>query len=139
VTETVLLDAAERSSATLTALRAAGVRVSLDDFGTGYSSLTYLQKFPVDRIKIDQSFVRNVDSDAAANAIVLAMVDLARALGVGVTAEGVETAEQRDFLKKIGCDELQGFLLSHALSPEDVDRLLATREGATPAEVASAA
>jgi EAL domain-containing protein (putative c-di-GMP-specific phosphodiesterase class I) len=80
-----------------------------------------------------------VDSDAAANAIVLAMVDLARALGVGVTAEGVETAEQRDFLKKIGCDELQGFLLSHALSPEDVDRLLATREGATPAEVASAA
>ena len=139
VTETVLLDAAERSSATLTALRAAGVRVSLDDFGTGYSSLTYLQKFPVDRIKIDQSFVRNVDSDAAANAIVLAMVDLARALGVGVTAEGVETAEQRDFLKKIGCDELQGFLLSHALSPEDVDWLLATREGATPAEVASAA
>ncbi len=139
VTESVLLDSADRAPITLDALRSAGVRVSLDDFGTGYSSLTYLQKFPVDRIKIDQSFVRNVESDAAANAIVQAMVELARALGVEVTAEGVETATQQDFLRRIGCDELQGFLLSHPLSRDDVGKLLSPGKGGTSALVASAA
>ena len=100
ITESVLLDSAESSVTALRTLRAAGIRIALDDFGTGYSSLTYLQKYPVDKIKIDRSFVQNLGSDAASDAIVQAIVDLARAMGVEVTAEGVETAEQRDVLKR---------------------------------------
>jgi diguanylate cyclase (GGDEF)-like protein len=139
VTESVLLDSAELSAVTLEALRAAGIRIALDDFGTGYSSLTYLQKYPVDKIKIDRSFVQNLGSDAASDAIVEAMVNLARALRVEVTAEGVETVQQRDALKRIGCDELQGFLLSPPVTADTVDRLLAMSEPAEPNVVASAA
>jgi predicted signal transduction protein with EAL and GGDEF domain len=124
ITESVLLDMTELSAVTLTTLRAAGVRIALDDFGTGYSSLTYLQKYPVDKIKIDRSFIQNLESGGAANALVQAMVDLARAIGVDVTAEGVETAEQRDFLKKIGCTELQGYLLSRPMEASKIDTLL---------------
>jgi diguanylate cyclase (GGDEF)-like protein len=128
VTESVLLDSAEYSAQTFNALRAAGIRIALDDFGTGYSSLNYLHKYSVDKIKIDRSFVQNIDSDSAADAIVQAMVDLARAMGVEVTAEGVETAEQRDFLARIGCDELQGFLLSRPLTAEQMDRTVGRTE-----------
>jgi diguanylate cyclase (GGDEF)-like protein len=124
VTESVLLDSAELSSATFKRLREAGVRIALDDFGTGYSSLNYLAKFPVDKIKIDRSFVQNLDSSEASDAIVQAMVDLARAIGVNVTAEGVETTRQRDFLQSIGCNELQGFLLSRPLQADEIDRML---------------
>jgi len=139
VTESVLLDAAERSSTTLNALHAAGIGVSLDDFGTGYSSLTYLQKFPVDRIKVDQSFVRNLEGDPAAKAIVQAMVELARALRIKVTAEGVETAGQRDFLRKIGCDEFQGFLFSRPLSANAAENLLASTAAADTAKAVQTA
>ena len=120
----MLLDSAEIAEPDLNTLRGAGVRIALDDFGTGYSSLTYLQKFPVDKIKIDRSFVHNLDSDNASDAIVQAIVDLARAMNVVVTAEGVETAAQRDALQRIGCDEMQGFLLSAPLSMEDADVIL---------------
>jgi len=123
VTESVLLDSAETAMDTFNTLRGAGVRIALDDFGTGYSSLTYLQKFPVDRIKIDRSFVHNLDANTASHAIVQAIVDLARAMHVRVTAEGVETTAQRDALQRIGCDDLQGFLLSVPLDPEDIDVL----------------
>ena len=139
ITESVLLESAELSAVTLDALRAAGVRIALDDFGTGYSSLTYLQKFPVDKIKIDRSFVRNLDSDAASDAIVQAMVDLARAMRVEVTAEGVETAEQKAILQKIGCQELQGFLLSRPLAASQIDRLFGLARKRRPEPVASAA
>jgi diguanylate cyclase (GGDEF)-like protein len=128
ITESVLLDGAELSSLTLNALRAAGVRIALDDFGTGYSSLSYLHKFAVDKIKIDRSFVQGLDGNGAADAIVQAMVDLARAMNVDVTAEGVETMEQRDFLRRIGCDELQGFLLSRPVAAEQIDKLLGIEE-----------
>jgi EAL domain-containing protein (putative c-di-GMP-specific phosphodiesterase class I) len=124
ITESVLLDSAELSSRNFNTLRAAGVRIALDDFGTGYSSLNYLQRFSVDKIKIDRSFVQNLEGDQAANAIVQAMVNLAHAVGVVVTAEGVETAAQRDFLTDIGCNELQGFLLSRPLPAHQVDDML---------------
>jgi EAL domain-containing protein (putative c-di-GMP-specific phosphodiesterase class I) len=110
-------------------LRAAGVRIALDDFGTGYSSLTYLQKFPVDKIKIDRAFVHNLDSEGASNAIVQAIVNLARAMNVTVTAEGVETETQRNALQKMGCDELQGYLLSGPLPVSEIDRLFETTRG----------
>ena len=139
ITESVLLDMAEIVEPTFATLRGAGVRIALDDFGTGYSSLTYLQKYPVDKIKIDRSFVHNLDADAASDAIVQAIVDLARAMGVEVTAEGVETAAQRDALKRIGCDELQGFLLSSPLSVEDMDALLGRPAATEQPRVATAA
>jgi diguanylate cyclase (GGDEF)-like protein len=139
ITESVLLDSAEIAEPTFNTLRGAGVRIALDDFGTGYSSLTYLQKFPVDKIKIDRSFVHNLDAGAASNAIVQAIVDLARAMGVEVTAEGVETAAQRDALKRIGCDELQGFLLSRPLTADELDALLAGPPAAELPRVATAA
>ena len=134
----MLLDSAEMSMQTFNTLRAAGVRIALDDFGTGYSSLNYLHKYAVDKIKIDRSFVQNLDSDKASDAIVQAMVDLARAMRVDVTAEGVETAAQRDFLQSIGCNELQGFLLSRPLKPEQIDAILGTPAMSVQA-VASAA
>jgi EAL domain-containing protein (putative c-di-GMP-specific phosphodiesterase class I) len=139
VTESVLLDSDELTTRTLGALRAAGIRIALDDFGIGYSSLTYLRKYPVDKIKIDRSFVQNLGADVASDAIVEAMVSLARALGVDVTAEGVETAQQRDALIRIGVDELQGFLLSPSVSQAGIDRLLAVVERQAPPVVASAA
>ncbi len=139
VTESVLLDSAELSARTLEALRAAGVRIALDDFGIGYSSLAYLRKYPVDKIKIDRSFVQNLGTDMASDAIVEAMVSLARALGVDVTAEGVETQQQREVLTSIGCDELQGFLLSASVSAATIDRLLGVQGRAIPGLIASAA
>jgi diguanylate cyclase (GGDEF)-like protein len=137
ITESVLLDSAELSALTLNALRAAGVRIALDDFGTGYSSLSYLHKFAVDKIKIDRSFVQSLNSEGASDAIIQAMVDLARAMGVAVTAEGVETAEQRDFLRRIGCNELQGFLLSRPVPSGEIDKLLGSEE--TTARAAASA
>lgn len=128
VTESVLLDSVELSALTLAALRASGIRIALDDFGIGYSSLTYLRRYPVDKIKIDRSFVQNLGTDSASDAIVEAMVNLARALGVDVTAEGVETEAQREALKRIGCDELQGFLLASAVSSKEINRLFGVGE-----------
>jgi len=120
-------------------LRAAGVRIALDDFGTGYSSLNYLNKFAVDKIKIDRSFVQNLDSSAASDAIVQAMVALAKAVGVEVTAEGVETNEQREFLRSVGCDQIQGFLMSRPLWPDQVERLLGMEEKLEPVPVVASA
>jgi diguanylate cyclase (GGDEF)-like protein len=121
VTETALMESAEQCGPNIQALRSAGVRIALDDFGTGYSSLSHLREFQVDRVKIDQSFVRGLSSEN--NAIVQAIVDLAQATGLKVTAEGVETEEQSSFLSGIGCNELQGFLLSHPMSGEQIDKL----------------
>ena len=139
ITESVLLDSAEMSMQTFNTLRAAGVRIALDDFGTGYSSLNYLHEYAVDKIKIDRSFVQNLDTDKASDAIVQAMVDLARAMRVDVTAEGVETAAQRDFLQSIGCNELQGYLLSRPVKAEQIDVMLGTAGDAPMHAVASAA
>jgi diguanylate cyclase (GGDEF)-like protein len=111
VTESVLIGrGAERLIQTLQQLRRAGVSVALDDFGTGYASLTHLKALPINRIKIDKSFVRDITLDQEDAAIVSATVGLAHALSLGVVAEGVETVEQATFLRNCGCDVIQGFL-----------------------------
>ncbi len=110
LTEGVLLDSTDAAARILDRLKGLGIRLALDDFGTGYSSLGYLQSFPFDRVKIDRRFVAKLGRSAEALAIVRAVVDLARGLGMATTAEGVETREQLALLRQAGCDEVQGFL-----------------------------
>ncbi len=117
LTESILLHDAEEALRRLAQLSRLGVRLAIDDFGTGYSSLAYLKRYPIDRLKIDRSFVRGVPGDESDTAIVRAVVQLARALGMMVIGEGVETEAQREFLQDIGCHQYQGFLFAPALEP----------------------
>lgn len=109
ITENTLLEDKEKASKQLHSLRNAGFKLLLDDFGTGYSSLTYLSQFPIDVIKIDQSFVRNIGSDASNESIIKTIYLLAENLGLYCIAEGVETLEQIEFLNKLGCHDFQGY------------------------------
>ncbi|MBD8527206.1 sensor domain-containing protein [Pseudomarimonas arenosa] len=119
LTESILVVDANEAMARLKSLRELGVRLSIDDFGTGYSSLAYLKRFPVERLKIDQSFVADIPGDQEDEAIAVAVIELGRALKLRVTAEGVENQAQLDFLKQRGCTEGQGFHFSKALpAPE---------------------
>ncbi|OEO31075.1 hypothetical protein VW23_018080 [Devosia insulae DS-56] len=118
ITEGVLLDTSEATEAGLTRLRTAGIRLALDDFGTGYSSLNYLRRYNVDKLKIDRSFVGQLGQSSDAEVIVRTIIDLARSLNMKVTAEGVATEQQRDYLVARGCHELQGYLLSQPLPLE---------------------
>ena len=124
ITESCFLDKDEASRSNIAALRAIGVRIALDDFGTGYSSLSHLRDFDVDRIKIDSSFVGAILPGAGGSAIIQAIVDLARASDLDITAEGVETTDQLRFLSKVGCDEMQGFLMSIPVRAEEMAKLL---------------
>ena len=114
ITESVLIEDSPDVARAVTQLRDAGVRIALDDFGTGYSSLSYLRRLVIDKLKIDRSFVAQIGTRSA-DAIIAAVASLGRGLDLIITAEGVETAEQRAFLADIGCHELQGFLLSRPL------------------------
>jgi diguanylate cyclase (GGDEF)-like protein len=129
ITETLLLEKSEPVIATLHALRALGVRISMDDFGTGYSSLSYLRSFPFDKIKIDQSFVRDLVTSSEAQAIVRSIISLGTGLGVTVTAEGVETEAELSWLRAEGCHEAQGFLFSAARPNPDIVELLRAQSG----------
>ena len=129
VTETTLLGNVESAQAAMQRLKALGVKLALDDFGTGYSSLQYLRRFPFDRLKIDQSFVRSIENAAEAAAIVHAIVSLGRGLGMKVTAEGVETAEQQLFLRAAGVHAMQGFRFGRPMPAGDMaERRLAQPE-----------
>jgi diguanylate cyclase (GGDEF)-like protein/PAS domain S-box-containing protein len=124
LTEGLTLDDSETTIQIMHDLKQIGVSLSLDDFGTGWSSLSYLRKFPLDRIKIDRSFMRDINSEAAAEAVVKSIISLAGNLGLGCVAEGVETGQQRDYLQKQMCDEMQGFLYSPAVSAEECGKLM---------------
>jgi diguanylate cyclase (GGDEF)-like protein/PAS domain S-box-containing protein len=124
ITETTLLDAGEQTLGMLRDLRVLGVRVALDDFGTGYSSLNYLRKFPFDKVKIDKSFVDDIDGLDQSRALVKAIMDLTAALGMTTVAEGVETVAQLAELRKLGCQEIQGYVVSAAVAPESIPDLL---------------
>ena len=124
ITESVMATDVEKSFAMLTELRAMGVRISLDDFGTGYSSLSYLKRFPIDTLKIDQSFVRDIAIDGNSAAIVRAIVSLGHNLNLNVLAEGIETAEQSALLRQNGCNEGQGYLIGRPVPERDFLKLL---------------
>jgi diguanylate cyclase (GGDEF)-like protein len=125
ITEGVLIDNPEEMLKRIADLHALGVRIALDDFGSGYSNLGYLQKFPLDKLKIDKSFVAALGQSANGGVIIQAIVALGRALGLTVLVEGVETEEQRVLLRLAGCDEMQGFLFARPASAKVIDGLLA--------------
>ena len=124
ITESVAMQSAENTLRALKELKALGVRIAIDDFGTGYSSLAYLKRFPIDTLKIDQSFVRDIGGGAQDSAIAAAVIAMARGLGVRVVAEGVEREEQLAFLRRQRCDYFQGFLFSRPLAPEEFQAML---------------
>jgi diguanylate cyclase (GGDEF)-like protein/PAS domain S-box-containing protein len=129
VTETVLIRDRERARAILQGLKALGVRLAMDDFGTGYSSLSYLQSFPFDKIKIDRSFISNIERNRHSMTIVKAVVGLGHGLNLEVVAEGVETAQQLELLRGERCDAVQGFLLGR---PDDIGSFVSTLERRAP-------
>jgi EAL domain-containing protein (putative c-di-GMP-specific phosphodiesterase class I) len=130
ITETLVLEKSSQVLATLHSLRALGVRISMDDFGTGYSSLSYLRSFPFDKIKIDQSFIRDVAANHEAQAIVRSIISLGKGLGVTITAEGVETEAEFRCLRAEGCHEGQGYLFSRPRPNADIVALLRAQCGA---------
>lgn len=139
ITEGLLLQNSPCIRATLSELRARGVRIALDDFGTGYSSISYLRTHGIDKLKIDQSYTAQLETDPQVECIIKSIVELGRALNMVVTAEGVETPEQQARLSNMGCDELQGYLLSRPISAEQLISLMAELQSAAHARVASTA
>ena len=127
LTESLLAQDPDKVASSMRELRARGVKFSIDDFGTGYSSLSYLKRFPVDALKIDQSFVKNVGSGPDDDAISLAVISLAHTLRLRVIAEGVENAGQRDFLQRHGCDEMQGYYYSRPLPEAEITQFVSER------------
>jgi diguanylate cyclase (GGDEF)-like protein len=124
LTEGVVVEDADAAEAAMMDLRALGVHLALDDFGTGYSSLIYLRRFAFDKIKIDRSFLESMEATGESAILVHSIVHLGRALGLTVTAEGVETKEQHRFLQALGCHQLQGFLFSKPVPRHEIDRML---------------
>ena len=124
ITEGMLMHDIERAMTTLSVLRGMGVKLAIDDFGTGYSSLSQLKRFPVNTIKVDRSFVRDLESIADDRGIAQAIVSMGKSLCLTVVAEGVETKSQLEFLRQQGCDEFQGFLFSKAVPADEFADLL---------------
>jgi len=130
LTESALVQNAELAAEVLGELKSTGVSISVDDFGTGHSSLSYLKRLPVDAVKIDQSFVRNITTDPDDAAIAGAIVAMAHSLKLRVTAEGVETVEQLEFLRSLHCDDIQGYFVSRPVPGEELTQILAATRGA---------
>ncbi len=136
ITESVVMDNVEETISTLTALKRLGVRLALDDFGTGYSSLAYLSRFPIDQVKIDRSFVKDIVSDPNSATIATAIIALAHRMRLKVVAEGVETEAQLAYLRKHDCDEMQGYFFSRPLPPEGFAEMLRTGKSLPPTPMA---
>jgi diguanylate cyclase (GGDEF)-like protein/PAS domain S-box-containing protein len=132
ITESMVMRDAERAVKLLQALRDTGVRLAIDDFGTGYSSLAYLKRFPIDCVKIDRSFIRDLPDDRDDASITRSIIAMAHNMKLDVVAEGVETPEQLDFLHAYGCDEIQGFLFSAPLAADAFERFLGAPAGNSP-------
>jgi EAL domain-containing protein (putative c-di-GMP-specific phosphodiesterase class I) len=137
LTESAVMQDAEVTSRILTELKAMGVTIAIDDFGTGYSSLAYLKRFPVDKLKIDRAFVRDITTDSDDAAIVTAVINLAHSLGIKVVAEGVETLEQLRYLRAKGCDEAQGYYFSRPVDAEKIADLFVSRSSEARLKVGS--
>ncbi|MBU2967640.1 EAL domain-containing protein [Amphritea sp. 2_MG-2023] len=129
ITENMLMDDVEGSVETLHRLKALGVQLAIDDFGTGYSSLSYLKRFPIDRLKVDRSFITHVTTDSDDAAVTQAIIAVAHNMGLSVTAEGVEDRDQLAFLNELACEEVQGYLFSRPLTPDDLAALLKSGNG----------
>jgi EAL domain-containing protein (putative c-di-GMP-specific phosphodiesterase class I) len=128
ITENILVSDSPKAIRAMDRIRSLGVRVSIDDFGTGFSSMAYILRFKVDRIKIDRSFISNINGDLNSCAIAYAIIALAHGLKINVIAEGVETSDVCDILLREGCDEAQGFYYSRAVSIEDLQNVVRTIE-----------
>jgi EAL domain-containing protein (putative c-di-GMP-specific phosphodiesterase class I) len=137
LTESVAMHDPQGAIAVMNALHERGIRMSIDDFGTGYSSLNYLKKFRVYKLKIDKSFIQDIDSDSEDRAIVAAIASMSRSLGLRTIAEGVETIEQLDFLREQGCDEAQGYYFSKPLPAVGIETFLAAHAARSHAGKAS--
>jgi predicted signal transduction protein with EAL and GGDEF domain len=135
VTESIFIQDSERAFIVLNDLKGLGVMLALDDFGTGYSSLSYLKRFPVDVVKIDRTFVADLDCNPTSRLIVTAVVGLAHGMGMTVVAEGVETATQYREVVALGCDAYQGFYFGHPSAAIELDALMADRAGGQPLRV----
>src|SRR5208337_4824638 len=127
LTESILMDNAESAVNMLKELKALGVNLAIDDFGTGFSSLAYLKHFPIDRLKIDQLFIRNITTDANDASISEAIIALAHSLRMDVIAEGVETKEQKEFLAARDCFEMQGYYFCRPVPAEKIGHMLENR------------
>jgi EAL domain-containing protein (putative c-di-GMP-specific phosphodiesterase class I) len=114
----------ERAVTLLTAIKEMGVRLAIDDFGTGYSSLAQLKRFPIDTLKVDRSFIREIPKDSEDRAITEAIIAMGKSLSLTIVAEGVETQEQQTFLREHACDEMQGYYFSKPIEPEKFAELL---------------
>ena len=129
LTETAMMEETEANLSTLHDLKAMGLHLAIDDFGKGYSALAYLKRLPVDSLKIDHSFIRDIMTDPNDAAITMAIIAMAHRLNLRVIAEGVETEAQRAFLHEQGCDEMQGYLLGRPVPAEDLTPLLRKSRG----------
>jgi EAL domain-containing protein (putative c-di-GMP-specific phosphodiesterase class I) len=124
ITESALLEDLDRTRATLVALKALGIRLAVDDFGTGYSSLSYLRAFPLDIIKVDKTFVDQVTLTSGGEAMVRAVVELGRALGLQAVAEGIEHPDQAIAIERLGCNLAQGYLFAKPMPASEMERAL---------------
>ncbi len=138
LTEGMVMQNADRASQTLEAIQGMGVRIAIDDFGTGYSSLAQIKRFPIDTLKIDRSFIRELPTDAEDKAITEAIIAMGKSLGLTVVAEGVETEAQATFLRTHGCDEMQGYYFSKPILPEQFGELLQLDTPPVPAHPSDA-